>query len=567
MSLRGAWLASILSVLAVAAVAVEPADFLFQCAVESPQDAAPGVIASFKLDADAYSVLSSNGANMRLFDDTGAQAPFLFRKSKVKKAIAVFRPVDAAMLDLSSTPDGKQEMVLESRNTVRPVFVVIYSEGRPMWKKIKAYGSHDCVLWHELVKDAAVYDLQAFGGPAATDVEINQGDYPYLKFVISEMGGDEKAALAGLALSGKGPDEGQTSDELEASQIKLCVRDETSETVDNLDVEYRVLNYSVSSAGQDGKVAIRFDAERVPLRKVWLAVGAGPFAATARLYRAGGADSDAVDAPSVDDDAAWLEIKVAPVYRLASGASGREDLQIRLDKAVRSAHYKLVLESTGGLPLIDGLRITGEAHEAVFLPQAERNYTLYYGGTVVTELPEPDESIRLAVASEGEAAIGSWRLGKREAATRQIVDDEPVPVQDVPESPDAAPLVVGIEGAVSPYELEDVVPAEAPVETETPAAGETVAETPVEQVEVVESAGGAAAEVAASGNEPATDGGRMNTGRSVALILAAIAMIGTLIWVLDKALDAGAGGGEAPGESVAGDKEQDATARTEEKES
>ncbi len=406
---RGARCAAV--VLALGIVGSAPAGtaasapFTLHRAVEPPA-ARNGEVARFLLDGGVWGLADERFANLRLFDDTGAETPFLIRRSVPVRLVTrpVLFPQPAPVTAFRELPGNRVEFTIErSPKAPQAVEIRIESGVRNFEKLVTVHGSTNGASWVPLIRDHPIYDYSRYIDVRNDRVPVPGG--PYIRYRI-EMGNIEERSdspLVQIVRQTRGGDlETETTSFLrEPFRIERVLlvgqREETvSDAAATETAAFEAAGLAVAADERRRRTVVSMDAGGRPVTELTVLTEDANFSRAVLLEGCG------VDAPDT-----WRPLTRGRISRIRAGRVKADSLALSLPET-RCTRLRLTIDNEDNPPIaIRGVRLLETRYEALFFPKAGRRYTLACGGRGL-DAPRYDVAAVLAPVPSGSADL--WTL-------------------------------------------------------------------------------------------------------------------------------------------------------------
>ncbi len=385
--------------------AVAPGQFTLQRRLDPP--AAPrNEVGRFYLDAAVFSVADESLANLRLFDDTGAETPFVVRRSvpvrqvvrrvpfPAPSPVTAFRELSGNRVELTVARDARSPQAAEIR---------LESGVRNFEKLVSVYGSTDGQTWAPLAKDEAIYDYTRFVDVRKDAIPVTPGPYTLYRIELGNIVERKDSPLVQIVRQTRGGDsETETSSFLrEPFRIErvLFVEQREETVAEQLAVETAEFDAdgpSVVTDTRERRTVATFDAGGRPVTRLTLRTEDENFSRAAR-----------VEGCRVDTPDAWQELASGRLTRIRAGRIRQDALSLDIPET-RCRRLRLTIDNEDNPPIaIAGIRLSEIRYEALFFPKAGRHYALAAGGRGF-DVPRYDTAAVLQPVPSGSADL--WTL-------------------------------------------------------------------------------------------------------------------------------------------------------------
>jgi len=385
--------------------AVTPGQFTLQRALEPP--AAPhNEVGRFYLDAAVFSVADEPLANLRLFDDTGAETPFLVRRSVPIRQVVrrVPFPAPSPVTAFRELPDNRVELtVARDARTPEVAEIRLESTVRNFEKLVTVYGSTDGQTWTPLANAEPIYDYTRFVDVRKDAIPVTPGPYTLYRIELGNIVERKDSPLVQIIRQTRGGDnETETRSFLrEPFRIeRVLFIEQRQETVsEQFAVETAEFDASALTLATDAnkhQTVVTFDAGGRPVTRLTVRTEDENFSRAARI------EGCRVDTPDT-----WQELTSGRLTRIRAGRIRQDALTLDIPEA-RCVRLRLTIDNEDNPPVaITGLRLGETRYEALFFPKAGHRYTLAAGGHGF-DVPRYDTATVLQPVPSGSADL--WAL-------------------------------------------------------------------------------------------------------------------------------------------------------------
>ena len=164
-------------------------------------------IVAFTLDSDVYAATRSGLPDLRIVDESQAEAPYViepvveFRQERSRQTfgtdIVALRPngnaIEVHLRLLANSPDA------EGFSFATPL--------RNYERKVRVSGSADGATWTPLVTDGIIFDYSQYMDVSSREIAIPKNNYREFKVTIEDMADDKESPFKELTRSFKGAKE------------------------------------------------------------------------------------------------------------------------------------------------------------------------------------------------------------------------------------------------------------------------------------------------------------------------------------------------------------------------
>ena len=390
--------------------AVKPEQFPWS-RILTPPPGAKLEIASAVLDSALFDTLDQKMGNLRLFDQSGREVPYLLRPRALRTAkghlVALGLPVT---FDQLRELDGNRLELIVSREDkgATPAALQLESGIRNFEKLVTVSGSTDRQSWTVLAMDEPIYDYSRYADVRRDTVRFTAARYPWYKIQISNITENKDSPLVQIIRQTRGQNASNeteaTSFRREPFRINRLVFLESRATVQTGERETREAApaaFRVTEDDRKQETTVAFSTLRQPLAAVTLVTDDSNFSRSVRL------EGKQEEAPAI-----WQTLATGRLGRLQAGRISQDTLTLDLPQETRFREYRLVISNLDNPPLaVTGLRLRESLYEAVFFPKAGVSYRLAYGGTDIAAPRYDTASVLAGILAE---TAETWTLGGAE---------------------------------------------------------------------------------------------------------------------------------------------------------
>jgi hypothetical protein len=365
-------------------------------------------IGAFIPDSEVYDTLDASMANLRLFDASNRETPFLIRRRAPTRLIDRLVPFadPLAVQSLREQADNRLELVVtRDPKLPRPAALEFATNVRNFEKLVTVRGTLDGEHWTELAREEPIYDYSRYADVRRYRIPLADGSATTYRIEISNITEKKDSPLVEMIRQTRGQKE---SNEIEATsfrrepfRIERLMFLERRQVADSGAVETDEVAIGKWSAVQDPvkqATVITFTARREPLCALLLVTDEANFSRRAVL-----------EGRTDDPPETWQPVADDRLSRIRIGRVQEERLVLAFPAEARYHTYRLTLYNEDNPPLtVGGLLARRNLHEVLFFPKTGQSYRLCWGGTDVAS-PRYDIGAVLASVPAGSADL--WSLG------------------------------------------------------------------------------------------------------------------------------------------------------------
>lgn len=373
-----------------------------------PPASAGADVAAFTFDADLFAGLDDRMTNLRLFDDTGREQPFLIRPLVALKTVSTERDfsVPSPATSFRQLPDNRIEFTVARDPRQPPASGLRLESGiRNFEKVVTVSGSSDGQHWTVLAAGAPIYDYSRFVDVRQDTVHFPASSATQFRLELSNVTENKDSPLVEIIRQTRGARE---SNEVEATSFRkepfrierIVFIERVTETARRGEPEtgeFTVSGWTVTSDPKQQQTLVEFSTRRQPLIALALRTDDLNFNRRATV--------EACDT----DPLQWRSVAGGSIGRIHAGLIRQDGLAIRFPSECRARRYRVSIANEDNPPLsITGLDATENRYEALFFPKAGQRYRVAYGGD---DIPAPRYDIGAVLAACPAETAGRWTLG------------------------------------------------------------------------------------------------------------------------------------------------------------
>lgn len=368
----------------------------------APMDEPSHRIGAFRLDEEIFVATDRKCSNMRVFDDNGVEIQFLVRPLMRSRTVVRENEVRVTATDFKLLPENRFSLVVSRRDerSVLPVSVLVLSSAlRNFEKTVTVSSSSDGAEWRTLVENTPIYDYSKYLDLRNDRARFAPDTNRFYRIEVSNITEEEQSPLVQIARESR---DGKLYKRIERTSLnRRDFRIERVKALHEREVKYdigrKLRDYAVDdmSARDDEKqktTVITFRTGNTPLREIHISIDDSHFSRSLSLE----------GNPHPRRNSTWEYVADATISRVPIGSAPIERPFVVLERPCRYVRYRATIRNLDSPPLsVSGVTLKGEVHEAVFLTEPERAFTVMYGarkgrvprydiGTVVREARQAD---------------------------------------------------------------------------------------------------------------------------------------------------------------------------------
>ncbi|MEI8139179.1 MAG: DUF3999 family protein [bacterium] len=363
-------------------------------------------IGSFTLDAELFDVLDAPPTNLRLFDATGRETPFLLRLKIPLRTVETLQPFAPAKIESFRTLENNRIEMVVARDPKHPQPGALQFESgvRNFEKLVTVAGSTDRQSWTLLATNEPIYDYSRFVDVRRDRVPISTGNYLWYRIEVSNITENKDSPLVEIIRQTRG---GQAGNETEATSFRrepfrmdriIFLGQQLSVVAgDPATLERDLTHWTVNQDLPRQQTILTFSTLREPL------VAIIPKTEEANFSRAVTLEGRATT------QEAWQTLANGRITRIRAGIIQQDCMTLTLPCEYRGRLFRLTIQNQDNPPLtFAGLRARYNTYEALFFPKSGMTYQVYFGGT---EIPAPKYDVATVLAAIPAGSGAQWTVG------------------------------------------------------------------------------------------------------------------------------------------------------------
>lgn len=335
-------------------------------------------VGSLSLDEELLAGTADRYADMRILNEADAETPYLVRTMREKKHVTREFAMPMKPVAFQELPTNRIEIVLQRKEAGhRAVALVFLTEQKNYEKKVAVYGSQDGQTWHPVVTNQPIYDYTRFFDLRNNRVELPRNDFATIKVEISNISESHQSPLTRIARETR---KGALAAEIEKTSFmradfrieRIDVLRKRSSVIHDEIVSrrYGVRDLTVEEHIERQETVIRFATCRAPIRKIRIKTPAVNFSRHVTV--------EVRDVTSGMER--WRRISSSRISRVSLSSYSRDSAGIVLSSPQRIVEARVRIANMDSPALvIEGVELTGDVMEAVFLRADGHDYRVVYG--------------------------------------------------------------------------------------------------------------------------------------------------------------------------------------------
>ncbi|MBW1846892.1 MAG: hypothetical protein JRJ27_07055 [Deltaproteobacteria bacterium] len=372
-------------------VASEVSDFKYQAPVKGEEKQTVSV--RLKLPHEIIKNTSAGFKDLRLFDDTGVEIPYvIYAQSRPKETPKYFtwEIVNYHYTDTTQTIVLKKPRIISMARGLR-----ISTKARDFAKEVKLYTSQDQKTW-ELLTTGSFFDFSSQVDFRKNEIKISEITGQYLKVALTDtvkpITGEENMRFQykDLSFSLNGTIKG----EIKINNFTSYIGKKSKE-------KYLHDEFGIQSPktfiDKDGNTIVVLGELNVPADKISLSIKNPYFYRQAELWIA-----------EKDIEESYRAVGKNVLYRIPGISETKTTLPAHF---IRPAHARLKIINKDNPPLaIENAKIKWVRRNLYFIPEKDRSYTMYWDGLNITR---PDYELKKMISNQYDALLSydEWTIG------------------------------------------------------------------------------------------------------------------------------------------------------------
>ncbi len=363
-------------------------------------------IGSFTLDDELFDALDAPFSNLRLFDTSGRETPFLIRLKVPLRTVESVHPFAPAKIESFRTLENNRIELVVGRDPKQPPVAAIQFESgiRNFEKLVTVSGSMDRERWTLLATNEPIYDYSRFVDVRRDQVPVTSGNFSWFRIEVSNITENKDSPLVEIIRQTRGS---QVANETEATSFRrepfrmdriLFLERHTS--VVSGEPETRERDLIAWTASQDlpkQQTLLTFSTPREPLAALILKTDEANFSRIVTLEG------------RVTEQETWQTLANGRITRICAGLIQQDHMTLTLPHEYRGRHFRLIIQNQDNPPLsFTGLRVRHHAYEGLFFPKPGTTYQVFFGGETI---PAPSYDVATVLAQIPTGSGAPWTMG------------------------------------------------------------------------------------------------------------------------------------------------------------
>ncbi|WP_347986577.1 DUF3999 family protein [Methylomonas sp. AM2-LC] len=333
------------------------------------------------LDEPIYAASQTDFADLRLLDQDQQETPYLLKKIATSKTVT--QRLSSVIDSQSLQKSGENGIVVTlslDKNAAFANGLTINTQQRNFDYSLQIMGSSDGNAWHVLVDKATIYDYSRYMAVSNRDISLPDNQDQFLKIIVAEATQSRNSQMLELTRTLQAGEEQQRQEKqqlqvepLHIEGIEAWHNQASTQAEAAQAFPYSLSNFTISQNSEQKTSVIEIDSKRQPLTGFKLDINTANFSRHAEVQIA----QPGVQAPIQVIGTAQLQaLHFQEINQLQTELTFPEQ---------RQTHFRLVIHNQDNPALeISSISAIGHAYQLLFLPQAGKQYQLYYGAEKMT---------------------------------------------------------------------------------------------------------------------------------------------------------------------------------------
>jgi Protein of unknown function (DUF3999) len=339
-------------------------------------------IVAFTLDSEIYAVTRGGLPDLRVVDETQAEAPYLIESELEYRQELSRQPFHTNIVTLR--PDGNA-IEVHLRLPDKSPDADGFSFATPLRnyeRKVRVSGSADGANWLPLVTDGIIFDYSQYMDVSSREITLPKNSFREFKITIEDVTDEKESPFKELTRSLKDAKEDQRVertvierrpfriDRIGAWGVATRERVQQAKTV-----LYPVAGFDAKEVAEQKQTVVTVRTRREPITRFTLETPSRNFSRRA-----------VVEVPVVHGvSTEWQPITEATIENFSFRNQNREQLTITIPER-REEQFRIVIRNEDNPPLsVTGVQAEGTVQRVVFLAQPAKTYRLFYGSETAAE--------------------------------------------------------------------------------------------------------------------------------------------------------------------------------------
>ncbi|MCR4410997.1 MAG: DUF3999 domain-containing protein [Thermoguttaceae bacterium] len=361
-------------------------------------------ILAFRLDSDIYAATRPGLPDLRILDDTGAEAPYQIEPEAEFRDERTRSTLDTEVVGLEEKGSSIEIRVRLPENSPPAEGLCIATPMADYERRVRVEGSNDGTNWTLLTSDGVIFDYSRYMDVRNRDVTLPANTFRQFKVTIDEVTDQHESPYTELTRTIQAGKEAQRVEKttlqrrpLRIDRIQMVYHVVKRQVRQTRKAEYPVAGFDVEQDAEKKQTIVRLRTRREPLARFTLQTPSRNFFRRAL-----------VQVPEVVSDKAglrpdrteWRDIASVTIFKIQFRDFLREQLSIDFSEQ-RQETYRLVIVNEDNPPLeIRGVKAEGNVYRVVFLAQEAKPYRVFYGSETA-KAPKYEAAAVLASLRQG----------------------------------------------------------------------------------------------------------------------------------------------------------------------
>jgi hypothetical protein len=402
------------------ACAAAPSAFRYSRLIEWP-DSGREALLSATLDEPVYAVARDDYADLRVFDEKGAETPFLLEKIfESRREIARERTRGKAVSLRPTGANGIEAVLRLEANAPPATMLSLLTPMTNHEHRVQVFGARDGKAWTPLVGDALVFDYSRYMDVSNRDIPLPQNAYRWFKLRIEEADQTRESPWLALNRKNREGDLIERGEWINVEKIPFRIdgvefwgEAERATPPTEKKLAYSIKSFAAHRDSERKLTLIEIETFRPPLTRLSLQTSSRNFSRKATLQ-----------IPEMRGmETRMRDIAEATLQSLSFRGFEREQAALSFPGR-RQGKYRVTIRDEDNPPLdIADVKAEGDAYRLAFLATPGKTYTLHYGAERIE--PAHYETSPLLETLRREYRFEEARLGPERAAPERPAETRP----------------------------------------------------------------------------------------------------------------------------------------------
>ena len=363
------------------------------------RDAVPDeAILAITLDSDIFAATRDEFPDLRIVDDTGAEAPYVTEKFTENRIQTSRQSIQSRVVSLHESGGNQIEVIirLHDKAPAADGFAIL-TPLKDYERRVRVFGSEDGQKWVPLVADTLVFDYSRYMDVRNGDVPLPKNTHRQFKVAIDDVTEERQSPYRNLTRKFRG---GEEQERIESTSLNLRPfridrlgfwhTVTSTQAKSDKKTEYPIVEFRTEEDAKTKSTIIHVRTRREPLTELTLVTDSRNFSRPA-----------VVEIPVVHGvQTNWVQTGQATISLTDFADVHREELTITFPEQ-RQENYRITIANQDNPPIsITAVKAQGNTYHAKFLASKDRKYQVYYGSETA-KAPRYDTATVFASMREG----------------------------------------------------------------------------------------------------------------------------------------------------------------------